>query len=345
MALFLNSCKNDLEEKIKLNDELVEFQGELIKLPKNVNSIDLSNFLNFHIDFSKIKNAKESSLQNRIPSEELYKIIGKLVKKYPNFTKESFSENDFQIFKAYFPKLKGLSEANLKKDIIFDLYEVIISKELKEEIKVYLNKNKSSKKLYDFDGSNPTEDIVATNHPGSAYQIKNNTKPNVQNHYGNHNDGTITNAKLHFSLSAGCVKEIAHLTGNKWKALDRGKQFATAHEYDTNNITSAGPTLGHVAVAEVRDLSIFNYIDLRNNLTGRTYMYNTIGQTWLGNANNIPSYANIFSAADNCSTQGNISISQTLNIGGSTLTYDQLSHYLFAYNYHSPSQNILVHLD
>lgn len=152
---------------------------------------------------------------------------------------------------------------------------------------------------------------------------------------------SITNAKLHFSWSAASVKEITQSTLNKWKGLDRGKQFMTAHEYDMNGFTSAGETPGHVAVANVRDFANRNYMDLVNNLTGRTYMFNTVGQTWLGNANNIPSYASIYSAANACTTNQKTTIPLILSIN-SNFTIETIGNRTSAYDYFTPTQNYLV---
>ncbi len=59
----------------------------------------------------------------------------------------------------------------------------------------------------------------------------------------------------------------------------------TPHEYD--NVPGAGAATLYIADYQT------SLMDSYNNLVGRTYCYNIIGQTLLGNAKNIPDYNKI----------------------------------------------------
>lgn len=352
--IFITSCTNPTNFEPKVTEkENIQFQGETIVLADDISKSDVDYFLNFdvaNVSINAKKSAEDDIPWNLLSGKEYYDILEKTVSDYPNFHNDAFSDLDFEKIQKGIPSIKDKNDAINKKHIVVDYFEIVISKDFKKRVKQYLKTNKNLKKnnFYDtysnaYNALNPTEQIVANNYPSGALNVK-DARESVQAHYGSHNDNTITNAKLHFSFSAAAVKEITHYTLNKWKGLDRGKQFLTAHEYDTNGITSAGPTPGHVAVADVRDYSVSNYMDLNNNLAGRTYMYNSVGQTWLGNANNIPTYASIYAQADNCSFNYRNTIASILAIN-SNYTIDTIGHRINAYDYHTPTQNFLVYFN
>lgn len=84
-------------------------------------------------------------------------------------------------------------------------------------------------------------------------------------------------------------------------------------------------------------------MDLNNNLVGRTYMYNTVGQTWLGNANNIPAWSTIYNHVNSLSSTHKPSIQSAGDIN-SSYTMDNIGHYLNAYDYYTPTQGQLIHI-
>jgi len=347
--LYFNSCS---EKKDVINPQQIDFYEEKMNLVNGLTSQDVADYLNYDVHtFSK--NVRESVPNeidwSKVPSDYFQRVLKETIEKYPDMRKENFTDDEFEFFKKAFPEFKDKQEAFVsKKHIVVDYLEIIIGKEIKKEIKNYLQKNKNLKpsnlQSYqaNYNSLNPTEQSVSSNHPLGANDV-NKARTQAMAYFGTHNDNTITNAKFHAFWSAGMVKEICHTTLNKWKGLDRGKKFATAHEYDTNNIQNCAFVANHTAVFNVRNYGLCNYMDLNNNLIGRTYMFNTVGQTWLGNANNIPSYATIYSHVNSLNSSLKNTVNGIISINPS-YTLDNLGHYLNAMDYFTPTAGQLVHV-
>jgi hypothetical protein len=354
-VFIFSSCKNkEIIPDINSNTT-INFQGEKLQLSSEITENDVDNYLNYSVDtYNKnLKNNVENDIDwSKVPSEVFYKILYSSIAKFPDMSKESYTDDDFAFVKKGLTELKDKEEAFIaKKHIVVDYMEILIGKEIKKEVKLFIKSNKGAKPVSIIDWLspsysqlNPTEQDCAAAYPLGANDVK-KAKDQAYAYFPGMLDNTTSNAKFHAFWAAGMVKEICHTTLNKWKGLDRGKKFATAHEYDTNNIVAGVWTPGHIAVFNVRDYVLANYMDLNNNLVGRTYMYNTVGQTWLGNANNIPAYATIFNYVSyNCSITQKTSIQAILDMSSGYTNTDNLGHYTNAFDYHPTTNGQLVYI-
>lgn len=351
----INSCKKDelLAPTNQINEnKIIDFQGERLLLSDEISEEDVSRYLNFSIEDSnkKLRTNSENEIDwSKVPSDVFLKILYSTYAKYIDVNKEKFTDADFDFIKKGLPDIKDKEEASTtKKHIVVDYFEILMGNEIRKEVKLFLKSNKGLRpdNLQSYQSSynalNPTEQSCAANHPVAAVNVQ-TARTQAINTFGNHNDNTVTNARFHAFWSAGMVKEICHSTLNKWKGLDRGKIFATAHEYDTNQILNCANDPNHVASFGVRNYGLCNYMDLNNNLVGRTYMYNTVGQTWLGNANNIPSYASILTYVNGLSSTLKTTTQQILGMS-SSYSMDTIGHYLDAMDYHTPTADQLVNI-
>jgi hypothetical protein len=321
-------------------------------LSNELTEIDVNNYLNYRIEtYSKnLRNNIENEIDwSKVPSEVFIKILYASVAKFPDMKKENYSDEDFNFVKKGLPELKDKQEAFvIKKHVVVDYLEILIGKKIRNEVKLYLSTQKKSKPQNidsykaAYNGLNPTEQSCAAAYPTGALDVE-KARTQAVAYFGDHIDNTPTNARFHAFWAAGMVKEICHTTLNKWKGLDRGKKFATAHEYDKNNVLNCSNSPGHVAIFNVRIYGNCNYMDLNNNLVGRTYMYNTVGQTFIGNANNIPSWATIFNYVGGLSSTHKPN-AQTASDFYSSYTIDNIGDYLNAYDYYTPTTGQLVHL-
>jgi hypothetical protein len=126
---------------------------------------------------------------------------------------------------------------------------------------------------------------------------------------------------------------LATASLNKWTSLERAKKFTCAHEYED------------VGGNCIQVVNAAHAMDLFNNLSGRTYMYNNIGTSLIGTANNIPTPIQAGSAI--LSTfNGNLVYFGYLGIFTTTngLNWTNAGQYNSAYNYYTPTQNKLVFL-
>lgn len=341
-----NSIKNEINPSTKKTNLILEFQGESILMVDGLEEKDLYNYVNFEINhFSK--NARidkeKKSFSTGVPTEVLFKMIEEILKKYPDFEQDDFSDKEFLEINSKIPSISSKDEAKTKKSIIFDYYEIIVSKELEKEVEQYNKINKKARGVGDsYYALNPTERLMVDVYPIAANQVQQAREKayeytrlafNLTEAQRLTTDAKAANAFQHSFWNAAMVKEIAQNTGNKWKGLNRAKLFGTAHEYS----------------ATIQGFQDFyedhSYMDLQNNLVGRTYMYNTVGQTWLGNANNIPNYETIKNhIKNNCSytyktRPGSLSVFP-MNSNYSVYTLGDL---LNAYDYFTPTQSQLVY--
>lgn len=349
----INSCKKE-ELSVPINqiseNKVIDFQGERLLLSDEISEEDVSRYLNFSIEDSnkKFRTNPENEIDwSKVPSDVFLKILYSTYAKYPDITKEKYTDEDFDFIKKGLPDIKNKEEAfSIKKHIVVDYLDILMGKEIRKEVNLFLKSKRVLRpdNLYSMVNSykslNPTEKSCATNYPTAAINVE-AARTEAFNNFGNHTDGTTTNARFHAFWSAGMVKEICQSTLNKWKGLERGKIFATAHEYDTNQILNCASDPNHVASFGVRNYGLCNYMDLNNNLVGRTYMYNTVGQTWLGNANNIPSYSTILTYVNGLSSTLKTTTQQILNMS-SSYSMDNIGHYLDAMDYHTPTADQLV---
>lgn len=351
VVVFMGSCEKESLESDKVEYSTIDFYGEKLQLSEEITEADVYNYMNYTVtDQTKgLRVDDDSKIDwSKVPSEVFDKILNATLATYPDMSKEIYTDDDLAFVKKGLPELKSKEDAFLyKKHIVVDYLEILIGKEIKNKVRFYLKSQKSlrpsgyfSTIQNSYNLLNPTEQDCASTYPLAANRV-NQAKNETFARFGSHNDNTITNARFHGFWSAAMVKEITHLTLNKWKGLDRGKKFATAHEYDTNGVIACTPVQGYTALFNVRSFGLCNYMDLVNNLVGRTYMYNTVGQTWLGNANNIPSYDQIFNHINSLSGTKKNTISEIQGIHPE-YTFDNLGNYINAYDYHQPS-TILVY--
>jgi hypothetical protein len=207
-----------------------------------------------------------------------------------------------------------------------------VKKDIEKMATKYLKGLKLKKVMYTITA---TENILISNDPLGAFWVNEGATRATYvagSFFGSgnidYNDGP--NAFLHSLWNALAVKELCHFSGNKWTSLERTKKFTCAHEYSSS--TPFLPVQGDA-----------NAMDLKNNLAGRTYMYETVGQTFIGNANNIPSEQQIISKlfSMNLQTKSN---SQAIIAMNSNFSWSTLQDFTQAFNYHTPTKDILVRL-
>jgi hypothetical protein len=180
------------------------------------------------------------------------------------------------ILKNGLPNLKNVEEAsNEKKTIIYEYINLMVIKDVQKMAVEYLKKNKGSKVQYVL---NPTEISLRNSDPLTANNVAAASNLAIQftnELYLNTDDNKPQNAFLHSVWNAIAVRYVCQQTYNKWKGLQRTKKFTCAHEYDQFTLN-------------VKAYTSLTAMDLHNNLVGRTYMYERVGQTLIGTANNIP---------------------------------------------------------
>ncbi len=263
----------------------MDFFNERLILRNDISVNFVENFISPQKDFQKKSkiNAENNSVLNLISNEVFFKFVNEALLNYPNLNKELFDEKDLEKLKIGLPNLKNVDEASKdKKYIVYEYINLLVLKDIEKLAKDYLKSSKGAKVNYVL---NPTEiacrnsDPISANSVASAAQY---AKDYTLMLYGNNNDSGAENSFLHSFWNALAVRFVCVQTYKKWKGLEKTKKFTCAHEY-------------HPTILNQKLYTPQGAMDLHNNLVGRTYMYERVGQTWLGTANNIPDIGKISS--------------------------------------------------
>lgn len=314
----------------------IKFQGETVVLQDGLTAESFEKYLKFRKLVEKGTEEKINTSDfkkdlSKISSSEIFEIIKNGIALYP-FTQEDFSEEQIAKIKKDIPSIKDKEDAQKKKSIISDYYNLLLIKHLEKEI----DKKKNAKVLaISPDNTNELEKQLALQDPLAAYCFGDIAKSECQTMttevFGCYlPDSKQLNAFKHSSWNAIGVQELVQYSRNKWTSLDRIKTFACAHEHVEVNGQWILPDDGSVAM------------DLHNNLAGRTYMYNQI-TTFLGVAGNIPSDGQIKNHLAGLTYSKKNSASEIMQMSSSYNYYD-LGHIYNAMNYHTPTSGILVYI-
>jgi hypothetical protein len=341
VCFFAISCDKQVvpsEEKLEIKgSKIIDFQGEKVLLQEGLTEKDFTNYSQFARESEKYlkSNIKSSDFKrslSNISMEEILGFIQEGMKQYP-FSKEDFSEEQLEKIYKDIPSIGNKQDAQSKKSVISDYYNVLLIKYLDKKIENYLKKGKKFDILEqngtEFEKQLAWQDPVAAQCFGGAGRSQaESMTTSVFGCYGP--DSKQLNAFKHSSWNALGIQELVQLTRNKWTSLDRIKVFACAHEYIDVNGTWVLPDDGSTAM------------DLHNNLVGRTYMYNQI-TTFLGVAGNIPSNGNIQNHLSGLNYVKKGSASEIMQLS-SSYSYYNLGHIYDAMNYHTPTQGTLVYI-
>jgi hypothetical protein len=214
------------------------------------------------------------------------------LKKFPDLDTDLPNKSDINYFNKIFPEIKNQESYLKNKVVILDYLNLLISTRLNVILKTDLLKNDKARILHEPNGGlSLWEDFNASMDPVYSLKVKNSAAEADQmlkEIFGtsvNLDANDNVNAMRHAAWNMCSVSKIAQASLNKWKGLQKANIIITAHEH--KNIVTNGTLSVYIPIPSLGSM------DGYNNLVGRTYCYNTIGQTWLGNANNIPSYDKI----------------------------------------------------
>lgn len=340
VCFFTISCDKQVvlsEEKLEIkSSKVIDFQGEKVILQEGLTEKDFTNYAQFVRESEKYlkSNIKSSDFKrnlSNISMEEILDFIQDGMKQYP-FSKEDFSEEQLEKIYKDIPSIENKQDAQNKKSIISDYYNVLLIKHLDRKIENYLKKGKRLD-VYPSEATE-LEKQLALQDPTAAQCFGNYGKSQAQamtaSVFGcSGPDDKQLNAFKHASWNALGIQELVQLTRNKWTSLDRIKILACAHEYRDENGTWVLPDNGSTAM------------DLHNNIVGRTYMYNQI-TTFLGIAGSIPSNSNIQNHLAGLNYVKKSSPNEIMQMS-SSYSYYNLGAIYMAMNYHTPTQGILVY--
>lgn len=149
------SCsKNDsnlIPSKIENQEthNTVKFQGESVRLQEGVSEQDFINYLKFTQKDNNARTSGDKPIRtsnfkrdwSKIPMSLIYEIIGQGMKIYP-FSKGDFTDEQVIKIKNDIPSVKDKADANNKKSIISDYYNVLLSKYLDKELEKWIKKNR-----------------------------------------------------------------------------------------------------------------------------------------------------------------------------------------------------------
>ena len=270
------------------NYKIIEFQGERVRLQEDISEQAFLDYLKFTQRNYSARTTGDNPLKtsnfkrdwSKISMSEIYVIIGQGMKIYP-FSKEDFTDEQVTKIQKDILSVKDKEDANSKKSVISDYYNVLLAKYLDMEIEKRIKKNRI-KDVYP-EGTSQLEKDFASQDPLAAYCFgewgKNQSESMTTEVFGCYeSDNKQLNAFKHAAWNALGVQELVQITRAKHNSLGRIKTLACVHEYVEN--TSNGTW---VLPDDVRTA-----MDLHNNLVGRTYMCSQI-TTFLGLAGNIPS--------------------------------------------------------
>lgn len=322
------------------NLEMVDYLGIKIILQNGLTEVDVNNYIlnqNSEIEFDAKNlrtNLKEEIDWSVVSMEDLLKMISENFNKYPDLSKENFSDEDMVKISKDIPSIKTKNDAKMKKSVVSDYYNMLVIKDLD---KLLPKKSKNGKTngarirvdygtATEFEKQKAKDDPLAGMCFGSIAKGEAETITNdVFNEYLD--DGEKNNAFKHAAWNAIGIQELAQRTLNKWTSLNRIKKLACAHEY----VLPTGSTTWELG----NDIS--HAMDLHNNLVGRTYMYRTVTTGFLGIAGNIPSDTKIRDDMKDFSFTKRFSTTEILSLSSSYNWYN-LGNFENAMNYHTPTE-------
>lgn len=296
-AFIFSACNKDYIETDKLLQKSTFFGLKIDLTNELVTETDLKKYELQEKSFLENKKSKYSAELNKdyenISDKKLFDWIDNETKKYPNLDNDLPSKSELAYINKIFSEIKTSEDYLKNKSIIFDYINLVVSINLKVILKTDLLKNKKAKILHNPDGSkNYIEITNAISDPVYSLKVKNAADEADQmckEIFNNNNvalDGNdYVNSIRHAAWNMLSVSKIAQASLNKWKGLKHAECIITAHEYD--DVPGAGAATLYIA-----DYTS-SVMDGYNNLVGRTYCYNVIGQTLFGNAKDIPSYNKI----------------------------------------------------
>jgi hypothetical protein len=298
--------------------------GEKIKFPSDITKSEVDAYLK---NLNALDNGKSLRLESKvdwslIPLETTHEMIKTSMKNYPDLTKEEYQEEDIAKFKKVISEIKNNEDIKNKKSTLFEYYNLLVIKDIEKLAKEFLKKGKLANDNNACRVLAASQDPIGANIVLLAAAHASNCTKTVYN-TNNIDANDFVNAFRHSFWNAWGVRQLCVASLNKWRSLDRMKKFASAHE--------------------CYNQLIFNAMDLNNNLVGRTYMYETVGQNWYGAANNIPSQETIITKIKNFSNNPKTTIDEIMAMSVS-YNWASLGYVENCMGYHTPTSGKLVTL-
>ncbi|XAZ82017.1 hypothetical protein A6C57_27870 (plasmid) [Fibrella sp. ES10-3-2-2] len=268
-------------------EAIVDFMNLKVKKPSGVskqlldakNGEELLNF--FNQKYGGNPQARVASLNENIPKDVFYKTLETIIVRYPQLNVQDYSDQALTRIYEDFPSLTNEDSVKLYSHEVATYYERLITNEFQAELVEVREKFKGAREAFGYSSNNAYVSQLASQYSVYAYHI-NLAAGDALNWTGEYFgdpllQGNRADSFRHCVWNAESCRKMFMIGFNKWEVLMRVREFATAHEYVTNN----GPWYLPVTDAGI--------MDLHNNCYGRTYMKNTTSTNLVDRATNVPS--------------------------------------------------------
>ncbi|WP_019987998.1 DUF6973 domain-containing protein [Rudanella lutea] len=318
IGITILSCELHLETvdsrgNINPEDRYVTMSGLRVRIPANVSQDIFGQKFDKYMAYfdqhvlSKTDPGGRVAAQDKadwglLTLDEILQEIRRIAAKYPDLRQRPLKSSDLARIRKDFPDLKNEEDIDKYGQVVYDYYSDLIKIEIAPELAKKMKARKGARMALEFGEPNDFENALTAWNPTSGWSVsvaRTDATNMVDALFGPNGNGDRHNANAfkHAVWNAMGVQEIITRRGNKWVALDKMRQFATAHELKNINCQSCPTqTFNGSFFNDLGTYFAWNFdswfvsgslptsgsegddaaMDLHNNLVGRTYMYQMV---------------------------------------------------------------------